>query len=292
MALSACVLIVTKDRKDLAHRAVESARGQRDVERVLVIDDGSSDATHEELAQAFPDVDVIRSPSSRGSIVQRNLGTELAGTDVVVGLDDDAYFTDEDVVATALAAFSDPRVGAVALTNGGPPQRSAAREGFLLAPAFVGCGYAVRREVFMALAGFREHLVAYGEERDFCLRLIDAGYVISQVPAALVVHEPAEARSWHRIAKLSRRNDILHVWQNVPLPYAPLHLLGVIGGGLKIGLSTGSLRWQLEGFAAGVRDCVIWSTGPQPRASKQLQDGKSDGPRFGSAGVQPLRVPE
>jgi GT2 family glycosyltransferase len=255
MALSVCVLIVTRDRKDLAHRAVESARSQRDLQRVLVIDDGSADGTHASLAEAFPDLDILRSPYPRGSIAQRNRGTALAHTDIVIGLDDDAYFSDQDAVANAVAAFSDPRVGAVALTEGLRPTRLGHGDDFPLAPAFVGCGYAVRREQFMALGGFREHLVAYGEERDFCLRLIDAGYVVRQGLDSSVVHEPAGNRNWHGIARLSRRNDVLHVWQNVPFPYTPLHALGLFAGGLKIGLMTRTVPWQVEGFALGLRDC-------------------------------------
>ena len=100
------------------------------------------------------------------------------------------------------------------------------------------CAHAAPRRVQSTLGGYRESFGFYGEEKEFCLRLIDAGYRTVYLPDALVMHEPdpggrsqqplsaqrdarttASTRSttsrWHR-ARLGAAGAAVSV-----LPYAP-----------------------------------------------------------------------
>ena len=88
--------------------ALELARG-RDVE-VIVVDDGSSDATAE-IAGSFP-VRVI-SQSRGGKAAALNAGIAVAGGDVIVVLDADTVLH-PDFLDTVAPHFADPGVGAVA----------------------------------------------------------------------------------------------------------------------------------------------------------------------------------
>jgi hypothetical protein len=100
--------------------------------------------------------------------------------DVVFSLDDDAVFSSPLVVEQTLRDFSHPRIGAVAIPYIEPHkankemQRAPTREDVWITASYIGTAHAVRRDVFLALGGYREHLVHQGEEGDFCLRMLAA----------------------------------------------------------------------------------------------------------------------
>jgi GT2 family glycosyltransferase len=85
-------------------------------------------------------------------------------------------------------------------------------------PSFIGFAHLVRRDAFIALGGYRESFEFYGEEKDFCLRLIEAGYRTLYLPDALVIHEPDQAgRSRQRYLRYVTRNDCLTALYNEPV---------------------------------------------------------------------------
>src|SRR5688572_25360247 len=83
MPPAASIVIVTKNRKEDLRKAVDSALAQTAAVEVIVIDDGSTDATSDLLATDFPAVRCVRAATSRGYIVQRNRAAELATAPVV-----------------------------------------------------------------------------------------------------------------------------------------------------------------------------------------------------------------
>jgi hypothetical protein len=99
---------------------------------------------------------------------------------VIFSLDDDAVFSSPFVVEQTLRDFLHPRIGAVAIPYIEPHkankemQRAPTREDVWIAASYIGTAHAVRRDVFLALGGYREHLVHQGEEGDFCLRMLAA----------------------------------------------------------------------------------------------------------------------
>ena len=52
--------------------------------------------------------------------------------------------------------------------------------------AFIGFAHLIRRDAFIAVGGYRESFEIYGEEKELCLRLIEAGYRTVYLPDALV----------------------------------------------------------------------------------------------------------
>jgi GT2 family glycosyltransferase len=86
-------------------------------------------------------------------------------------------------------------------------------------PSFIGFAHLLRREVFLALGGYQESFVYYGEEKDFCLRLLDGGYRTVYLPDARVAHVvDAGGRSQTRYLRFVVRNDCLNALYNDPLP--------------------------------------------------------------------------
>src|SRR4051794_2768366 len=83
------VVIPTRDRWAAAHRAVQCALQQRDVDvDVIVVDDGSSDVPSGWFS-SDPRMSLIRRPKSGGMAAARNAGLELASGRWIAFLDDD-----------------------------------------------------------------------------------------------------------------------------------------------------------------------------------------------------------
>ena len=92
-------------------------------------------------------------------------------------------------------------------------------------PAFIGFAHLLRRETFLALGGYRERLVFYGEEKDFCVRALDAGHRTVYLPDAVVGHVPDPGgRSASRYVRFVIRNDCLYSLYNEPWPLAAISL--------------------------------------------------------------------
>jgi GT2 family glycosyltransferase len=219
--------ITTKNRPDALRACVQSLEAIAHLApEVLVFDDASDVPAHEQLAGTHTPVRVLTDPSAPGYIVGRNrLVREATGTFVLL-MDDDARLLGAAAVESALAVLhADPKVGAVgfaqAESDGRPwpatMQPSTAQLPTIVA-SFIGFAHLVRRTVFLELSGYREAFQYFGEEKDFCLRLIEAGYQTVYLPDALVAHViHAASRNHRRYLRLVARNDCLNTLYNDPL---------------------------------------------------------------------------
>src|SRR5262245_33753731 len=258
---SASVVIVTKNRRDELRDSVRSAIEQTAEPDVLVLDDGSDDGSVGMVEREFPSVRVVRFDRSGGYIVRRNQAACLAETPIIVSIDDDATFSTPGTVAQVLREFDHDRIGAVAMpylnfrcddvVRGRPP----GEVGRYVTHGFVGTAHAIRRDLFLALGGFRELFFHQGEEREFCLRMLAAGYVTALGRSDPVHHHVSPRRDLRRIHVYARRNDILCAWLTTPMPYLPLHIAGTVAKGAAFGIRTNRAGWMVAGVMAGLVGC-------------------------------------
>jgi mycofactocin system glycosyltransferase len=168
---------------------------------IIVVDDGSS-------APVRPGpFDLIRHQMPRGPAAARNSGWRAATTDLVAFVDADCE-PEPGCLATLLAHFADPAVGAAAprirsreaagtswWLSAYEQMRSSLDLGPVEAPVRPGSvvSYAptatliVRREALEDVGGFDETL-RYGEDVDLVWRLGQQGWRVRYEPAATVVH--------------------------------------------------------------------------------------------------------
>jgi hypothetical protein len=166
---------------------------------VIVVDDGSTDATPE-IAGAHSHVKLVTIPPS-GLSAARNAGYRSARGDLIAYLDADAYPAPEWPWYLALAALDDGVGGAggpnvpppdepapariVARSPGGPVPQLLRPDRALHLP---GCNMAFWRHVLEELNGFDRLLLQAGDDLEFEMRVVASGLQLAYHPAALVWH--------------------------------------------------------------------------------------------------------
>jgi glycosyltransferase involved in cell wall biosynthesis len=275
----ATLAVTTKNRKDELRGALASAVAQTVPVEVLVIDDGSTDGTSEMVRAEFPAARLVRHAESEGLIVRRNEAARLAAAPVVVSIDDDAAFPSPRTVEQTLRGFDHPRVGAVAIPfvnvnqDDVVRQRAPDADGVWVTDRYIGTAHAVRRDVFLSLGGYREHFVHQGEEGDFCLRMLAAGYVARLGTADPIHHFESPRRSFERMDYYGRRNEYLFAWHNVPMPELIPHVgASTLKGLLFMSRLGRSPRHQFAGMLSGLTH-PGWGKGgrrPVPRWAYHL----------------------
>lgn len=173
-----------------------------DVE-VIVVDDGSQDATGE-IAAEFPQFRTI-SQTNHGLSFARNVGAEQAAGEIVVYTDADCV-VDRDwlrllvqgMIAQDVDAIGGPNI--TPHTDGWSAQCVAASPGnpshVMLDDRYAehipGCNMAFRRSVLLGLGGFDPQYRAAGDDVDLCWRLLDEGRTIGYAGGAFVWHHRRE----------------------------------------------------------------------------------------------------
>lgn len=260
--LEATIAIVTRNRSTELRAALKTAVMQRGSVEVLVLDDASDDGTPEMVVREFPDVRLVTFDVRAGLVVRRNDAARLARAPVIVSIDDDAVFTSTDCVVDTLGDFDDPRIAAVAVPyretvhgRTGDYQLAPDRSGTWVAATFDGCAYAARRDVFLALGGFREQIVHQGEEMDYCLRLLGAGYVVRLGRGHPIHHRPSSTRDLDRMDTYGRRNELLFAFTYFPWPLALGLMVRYAAQGIVLGLRLRRPYAMVRGIGHGLRAC-------------------------------------
>jgi GT2 family glycosyltransferase len=215
--------ITTRNRPASLERCLASLRHIAHLSPEVFVFDDRSDVP---VARSLSPDSGIRVLRGTGYIAGRNAIVAAASSDSVLLLDDDAALIGAPAIEQALEVLrQDPAVAAIAFAQAdadGKPWPEPMQPGLGAAPryvpSFIGFAHLVRRDVFLRLGGYRERFVFYGEEKDYCLRLIDEGYHIVYIPQALVTHaQDKTGRNSQRYLRHVTRNDCLFALLNEPL---------------------------------------------------------------------------
>jgi len=102
------VVIPTYNRLHSLIIAIESVYSQSSaVEEIIVVDDGSTDSSADEISQRFPDIKLIQQPN-RGVSAARNAGIRLASFDWIALLDSDDSWLPEKIASIRQAKNLQP----------------------------------------------------------------------------------------------------------------------------------------------------------------------------------------
>ena len=184
---------------------------------VLLVDNGSTDGTTEAVAQAFPQVCVLRLDENRGYAGGANIGLAHAladGADYVLLLNNDVWVPPDAPEALVAAAEADPCIAAVGpkVYYADDPQRLQSAGGTIdwrtMRSQLIGqdeidqsqydyprdvdfvsgCAMLIRARAWSMVGGFDLAYFLYYEEVDWCLRARRVGWKVVYIPSTGIWH--------------------------------------------------------------------------------------------------------
>ncbi|GAB5497222.1 MAG: hypothetical protein Phyf2KO_23020 [Phycisphaerales bacterium] len=191
---------------------------------VVVIDNASK--TPVQLPEQLPcgtRIRTLRLDENLGAAA-RNYGARAADErcDWLVMLDDDSAPLDSGFEVSLRRAPDDVAAVSADIFLGQNEDAIERREDGGLPEVFVGCGVAIRRDVFLDLGGYDESFGFYAEEYDFCAKLLLAGKRTQFSQIFRVLHRKVSGnRDMNLIVERLVRNN---GW--VCQRYAPVGVLG------------------------------------------------------------------
>jgi GT2 family glycosyltransferase len=247
MALTLSIIVPSHQRRDLLRACLKSVQAHAPASsEILVVDDGSPQASTSRLAASFAGVRVIRLTRRRGFCMAANAGARAASGAIIELLNDDTEVR-PGWAEHALAAFANPVVAAVAplvlewQPGSEPPLRidSAGDRYYLggvagkrgrgatLGPEYLrpcrifgasASSAFYRRDVFERVGGFPERFGAYFEDVDLSFRLHWAGHEVRYEPASQVIHHGGASYGTpgRRLVEQQSCNEERVFWRNVP----------------------------------------------------------------------------
>ena len=255
----ACIIVNWNNWQDTS-ACLESLRVQSYPQlRVIVVDNGSTDGSLEELRTLHPGVAYIDNGYNAGFPKACNVGAAAAGdaeflwflnNDTVVPrntlgeLMEKAVVGGDGVVGGVLRYVE----GGVQAWGGGSISRWTGYNTHYVGPAeFGGDSYItfasalVRREVFEALGGLFEGAFMYFEDADFCLRARAAGWGLGVAENTAILHKEGgstKARS-ALMDRIITTSGLMFLRRHSPVPAVSM----VLFLGLRIGKRIVLGRW-------------------------------------------------
>jgi glycosyltransferase involved in cell wall biosynthesis/GT2 family glycosyltransferase len=221
------IVINTLNRGPVLQKTLDSFRWLKYAGEfeVVVVNGPSTDNSEQVIESWLPHIRAGKCDVANLS-VSRNVGICMAKGDIIAFIDDDAI-PEPEWLAQLAEAYSDPMVGAVGglvfnhtgydfqykyclvdrfgnadLSLPGPmPHLSFPKSGRF--PHLLGCNSSFRRSALLEIGGFDEEYEYFLDETDVCLRIVDAGYIIAQLPKAYVHHKyaPSNIRGENKVVR-------------------------------------------------------------------------------------------
>jgi GT2 family glycosyltransferase len=198
-------------------------------DEVLICADGCTDDTVPMVAREFPGFILLENAERQGSVVSRDRMLRLSSADIVISLDDDSYPIDADFLLrvgrvldrhpeAAVVSFAEIRDRDCAEADAASRDGRAGR----YVAAYANCGAAMRRDVYLRLAGFPGFFRHGYEEPDYALQCYAAGFAVWFEPDLVVRHHMSSLnRHAGRRQRLHARNELWSVLIRCPWPYLP-----------------------------------------------------------------------
>ena len=206
-AYDADIIILSLNRLPETLEAIQSTLAQFGIVfHVTVLDQGSEPEIVRNLARTFSkaaNFSLYVSEKNFGVAGGRNLAASLGHGQIIIALDNDAFFGDKWVAANAVRAFArEPDLGALGFNilsaDGVHPDKFSWGYPTLLmtrfkerfdTTTFVGAGHAIRRVTWNAVGGYDPTFFFTWEEYDFCLAAIALNWRICYDGSLTVIHK-------------------------------------------------------------------------------------------------------
>jgi len=280
-------LIITYQRPDELNGVLENLLAQaRPPDEIIVVDNDPAGSGGQAPLAGHARISYLCTGENLGVAAGRNHAAGYAKGDLLLFIDDDARFAHPDAIGNVLAAFQgDAEMACLACLvrnadtgeivpkeyPGFHPERWAEPRD---AGYFVGCGFALRANVFRELGGFDEKFFYDGEELEFSYRLLGAGWRIRYRPNVEVLHRvSALGRGLTKNCYWLVRNRTYVALKHLPFPYLLTYLTVWGGFALLQALRNRRLGEFLRGLRALRKEGLLQNAlayrkeHPMPRAT-------------------------
>ena len=266
-------IIVTYNGMRWIDQCLASLRGNGHVAVRLVVDNGSSDGTPDHIARHYPDVQLTRSQENLGFGQANNIGLRRAleeNADYAFLLNQDAWLNDGSLEELVRVAQRYPEFGVISplhLDGSGakldlPFQQKLTRNQEFVTACVLGkdwphdlvevpfvnaAAWLVSRQCLLDVGGFNTAFFLYGEDNNYCQRVLDRGYKVGICPTASICHDRAG-----RVKVLSpeRRREWAYIQELVSI----MHPGSGFGRTTRIGFALRSVRRCLRGWLRSAGD--------------------------------------
>jgi glycosyltransferase involved in cell wall biosynthesis len=231
------IIVPTYNRpEDIKKFVIEIQKQTYKNYHVIIIDDCSKEEIEHLIPKNNPCFTYIKLPKNKGQAFARNVGIEKGNGDIIVSLDDDAWFENEDGLGLVLEYFAKyKKLGCLMFDFRTPGDDylsttySIKNDGDLTG-SHVTCGCAYSRKALKDINGFGGYLHSGAEETDITLKLISKGYELRFSKKIKVFHNYIPSirnNKWYRKLRFnSTRNDLMIVMMRYPLKYIIPYLFG------------------------------------------------------------------
>lgn len=221
--------------KNLPRVLAANTNPKNQIKEIIIVDDGSIDASVTLIKTKFPSVKLIKHTKNRGFSAGVNTGVRAAKGDLILLLNTDVL-PEDNFLESVFKHFEDTRTFAVSLHekeygwakgffSDGYIQLGMGEESPSVHPSFyVSGGSGVfRRSLWVELGGMDEKLLSpfYWEDIDICYRAAKRGYLNLWEPKGHVVHNHESTISKFSksyVQKVRERNQLLMLWKNIHSP--------------------------------------------------------------------------
>ena len=254
--------ITSKNRCQILPKAIESALSQSyNDKEIWVYDDASEDDTAT-LKSKYTEINWILSDVQHGYLYARNLFMKKRDFDFFCSLDDDAWLLNPEAIEKALVhMIANPKIGAIGFDMLSPDnsEKKTNNPHFIPTNNFIGCGHVINLKAAKDIGFYTVNPGYYGgEEKDFCIRLIDKGYDIVTYKGMYVWHDKTNiARNLAKQHESGICNDLVFIYRRAPLPILLPSIIVKIAKHFKFAISynRGSLFMP---FIKGLKSFIIW----------------------------------
>jgi len=220
--------------------------------------DQSDGRLEAELKERFPDVDILTSSVRRGPGGGRHRCLFACKTPFAVSFDDDSYPVDTDFFATVERLFVEHPRTALLEANVRHRNEPELPRGTSLTPipSYMGCGYAIRLDVYRQMRGHLDRPVPYGiEELDLSLQLFVSGCQMMRAGELRVFHD-TDLKHHHsnEITSGSITNVALYAFLHYPMMASGLAMLQ-LGNKVADCLRRGRIGGIIPGLLRIPADC-------------------------------------
>lgn len=263
-------VIVTRNRCKEACQALDSIIKQINIAECIVVVDASEDETASVIEEKYSEVTLIVNDERKGVSFSRNLAIEKASNEYILQIDDDAVLTTPNIAIDIMKQFTDKRFAAIAIPFINIKQskklfhKSPDYSKTFVAYTYVGTAVMLKRSIFLKLGGYSLELEHWGEERDYTLRLLDAGFFVVYGISDPIHHFTSASRDMKYQNIYLYRNQLFFGFLRAPLLYLPVFCTWALIWSAVNAIRSKNIIWGISGLFQGFLACLKYKSARSP----------------------------